>query len=160
MQELLISVVITVYNKEKYIEECILSIINQTYQNLEILVINDGSTDKSLELIKLYEKKDNRIKIICTNNQGCSNARNVGINNFTGEYLIFIDGDDVCMPNMIKSMYSSLTNYNADICVCNVLRINGDEVITQAHENDYYICLDEYGKNDYIRNFFFNGSVK
>lgn len=156
MQELLISVVVTVYNKEKYFEECILSIINQSYQNLEILVINDGSTDKSLELMEIYEKIDNRIKIICTSNQGCSNARNIGINNFTGEYLVFIDGDDICMPDMIKSLYSSLIKYNADICVCNVLRINGDEVTTQTHDDDYYICLDEYGKNDYIRNFLFN----
>ena len=90
----LISIIIPVYNVEKYLEECIESVINQTYRNLEIILVDDGSTDKCLETCKEYEKRDNRIKVIHQENAGVSVARNVGIDFSTGQYIGFVDSDD------------------------------------------------------------------
>ncbi|UPA31238.1 glycosyltransferase [Terrisporobacter glycolicus] len=107
-----VSIVIPVYNTEKYIEQCVNSIINQSYKNIEILLINDGSTDKSDIIIENYRIVDTRIKIINQNNQGAAKARNVGIQNSTGQYIIFIDSDDYwddtnCIEKMIKNMIES-----------------------------------------------------
>ena len=91
----MISVIIPVYNGEKYLEECLDSILNQTYTNLEIIIVNDGSTDNSLKMCRKYQKKDKRIKIINTENYGVSHARNIGIKESKGEYLYFMDCDDL-----------------------------------------------------------------
>ena len=103
----LISIIINVYNGEKYIKKCLDSVINQTYKNLEILIINDGSTDKTLEICKKY--KDERIKIITTENQGLSFSRNVGIDNAGGEYLYFVDADDFIREISIRKRKNSIT---------------------------------------------------
>ncbi len=91
----LLSVIIPVYNVEEYLTECLESIVNQTYRNLEIIVINDGSTDNSISIIKQYEKKDNRIIVIDKINGGLSSARNAGLEAMTGSLVTFVDGDDV-----------------------------------------------------------------
>ena len=90
--DLKVSIIIPVYNSEEYIKRCLESVINQTYKNLEILIINDGSKDKSDEIIKSY--KDDRIKYITQENRGLSGARNTGIDNSTGDYIMFLDSDD------------------------------------------------------------------
>ncbi|MGL6105767.1 glycosyltransferase family 2 protein [Romboutsia sp.] len=89
-----ISVIVPVYNVEKYLERCLNSLLNQTYKNLEIILINDGSTDSSEEIRKKYSKQDEKIKFISQENKGIAETRNVGIKNSTGEYIAFLDSDD------------------------------------------------------------------
>lgn len=113
-----ISTIVPVYNVEKYLTKCIDSIINQTYKDLEIILVDDGSTDNSGQICDQYAKKDNRIKVIHKENGGLSDARNVGIKNSTGEYLSFIDSDDYIDKDMIECLYNAITNTNSDIAVC------------------------------------------
>lgn len=156
MLEQLVSVIITVYNLEKYLEDCILSVINQTYKNIEIIIVNDGSIDESSNIINKYRKVDKRINVIDSSNKGLSNARNIGMDYASGEYIIFIDGDDICLPKMVEIMYSTLIKKNADICICNVIRINDNIITTQAHEDDYCLDIDAYDRRRYIYDFFYN----
>lgn len=104
----LISVIIPVYNVEKYLKECIESVLEQTYSNLEILLIDDGSTDKSLEICESYANIDERIVVIHQINKGLSSARNIGIENACGEYLVFVDSDDCINKMMIEKLYIAL----------------------------------------------------
>ncbi|OEH92144.1 glycosyltransferase family 2 protein [Bacillus solimangrovi] len=90
----LFTIIIPIYNVEKYLEECINSVINQTYKNLDIILVNDGSQDKSLEICKQYKKSDTRINLISKTNGGLSSARNVGLENARGKYVMFLDSDD------------------------------------------------------------------
>ncbi len=111
----LISIIIPVYNASKYLDKCITSILNQTYKNLEILLINDGSTDYSLDICNSYEKKDKRIKVINKKNEGVSKTRNVGIKHSTGDYLMFVDSDDYLHEKYIEKMYFYLKKHNLDL---------------------------------------------
>lgn len=117
--EPLVSMVIPVYNVEKYLEKCLISIINQTYKNIEIILVDDGSSDCSGVICEKFAKKDGRIHIIKKKNGGLSDARNVGINNSRGDYICFVDSDDYVDKNYVLKMYSSLLTNNADICICN-----------------------------------------
>ena len=90
-----ISIIVPIYNCEKYLKRCLESIINQTYNNLEIILLNDGSSDNSLKIIKEYKKKDNRIIVIDKKNTGVSDTRNIGIQKASGKYICFCDSDDV-----------------------------------------------------------------
>lgn len=117
----LISVIINAYNSEKFIKKCLDSVLNQTYENLEILVINDGSTDKTLDIVKSY--KDSRINIITTKNQGLSLSRNTGIDNAKGEYLYFVDADDFIEKDTIEYLYNLCKTYNVDFATTNALVI-------------------------------------
>ena len=114
----LISVVIPVYNVEKYIDECLESVLNQTYYNLEIILVDDGSTDKSGKICDKYQKKDSRIKVIHKKNGGLSDARNVGIKNSTGKYITFIDSDDTIAIDFISYLYNLIIKYNVDMSIC------------------------------------------
>lgn len=117
----LITIIINVYNGEKYLKKCLDSIINQTYKNLEILIINDGSTDRTLEICKSY--KDERIKIITTKNQGLSLSRNTGIDNAKGKYLYFIDADDFIELDTIEFLFNLNQKYNCTISTCKAMDI-------------------------------------
>ena len=117
----LITIVINVYNGEKYIRKCLDSVINQTYKNLEILIINDGSTDNTLSICESY--KDERIRIITTKNLWLSLSRNVGIENAKGKYLYFIDADDLIDKDTIEYLYNLCAKYNKDISTSNKLMI-------------------------------------
>ena len=117
----LISVIINVYNGEKYIEKCLDSIINQTYKNLEIIIVNDGSTDNTLNICQKYE--DKRIKIINQKNIGLSLSRNVGLDNASGEYVYFIDCDDFVEKDVIEYLYKLSKKYNASVSTCNPMDI-------------------------------------
>lgn len=100
--DILISVIIPVYNAEKYLKTCLNSIINQIYENLEIICVDDGSTDHSLDILRFYEKKDKRIKVYTQKNSGPSAARNNALNHATGEYISFVDADDFLVENAYK----------------------------------------------------------
>ncbi len=117
-----ISVVVPVYNTSIYLKECLESLIGQTYKDLEIICINDGSTDNSLEILKEFQKKDNRIKIITQENQGLSTARNKGISEAKGEYISFIDSDDWIDLNFYEKLINALEEQNADIAAGNIIR--------------------------------------
>lgn len=114
----MVSVIIPVYNVEKYLKECLDSIINQTYKDIEILIVNDGSTDGSLNICNKYAEKDKRIQIISQNNEGLSAARNAAIKIAKGEYLTFVDSDDFISLDMIEYLYLMLNESNADMAVC------------------------------------------
>ena len=97
-----VSIVIPVYNAEKYLEECLNSIVNQTYRNIEIILINDGSKDNSFSICQRYAQNDSRIKLINQENSGVSKTRNRGIDEATGKYILFVDSDDFCEHDMVK----------------------------------------------------------
>lgn len=103
----LISVIVPIYNSEKYLKRCIESIVKQKYDNIEIILINDGSTDNSLKIIEEFMKKDNRIVLINQENQGVSNSRNRGIEASKGKYIIFIDSDDYILEDYIDNLMSN-----------------------------------------------------
>lgn len=114
----LISVIIPIYNTENYFKRCIESIINQTYTNLEIILINDGSTDNSIQICREYEKKDKRIILIDKKNTGVSDSRNYGLNIATGKYISFIDSDDFLELNMYEQLIESIENNKAELAIC------------------------------------------
>lgn len=114
----LISVIIPIYNSDKYLARCIDSICKQTYTNLEIILVNDGSTDNSINICKESANKDKRISIFDIPNGGVSNARNTGLKNASGEYIQFIDSDDYVSNNYIESLFNSLTSTNSGLVVC------------------------------------------
>ena len=120
----LISVIIPVYNTEKYISRCLDSIIKNEYQDLEIICINDGSTDNSLSILKDYQNIDNRIMIIDVPNGGVSKARNLGLDKATGEYICFIDSDDWVHKQFFLSLVYGIEQTSADIAVCELKRIS------------------------------------
>lgn len=111
----LISIIIPAYNVGKYIKKCITSAVQQTYSNIEVIVINDGSNDNTPETIDEIAKKDNRIKVIHKQNSGVSDTRNVGIKESKGDYLIFIDGDDYISCNYVDYMYSMIESTDAEM---------------------------------------------
>ena len=118
MRTPLISVIIPVYNVEKYLRRCLDSVIAQTYQNLEIICVDDGSIDDSGKICDQYAVQDARIKVIHQENQGLSAARNKGLDAAEGEYIAFVDSDDYILEDMYKKMLDKLLNYNVDLCVC------------------------------------------
>ena len=134
--EELISVIIPVYNKEKYIKETIISIINQTYSNLEIIIVNDGSTDTSKDICVQFQKKDNRIKLINTDNHGAGHARNIGINTAKGKYISFIDADDYIDKDYYNILYNMIAKYEADIAECKYIRVKQNEKNIQNKKED------------------------
>lgn len=116
----LISIIMPVYNAEKYLKRSIESIINQTYKDIEIILVNDGSTDGSLNICADYQKKDNRIKVINQKNSGVSAARNRGIDEATGNYIMFIDSDDYIEENMIEDMAGKITDNDIDLVISGI----------------------------------------
>jgi len=119
-----ISVIVPVYNVEKYIEKCLESIINQTFKDIEIIVVNDGTKDNSIKIIE--EKfKDKRIKIYNKENGGAASAKNYGIKKATGEYLFFIDGDDF-IEECLKEMYEKAKKENSDLVICDYYKLYED----------------------------------
>ncbi|TPN89144.1 glycosyltransferase family 2 protein [Aquimarina algicola] len=116
----LISVIVPIYNSEKYLSRCIKSICDQTYNNIEIILVNDGSKDTSLSICKEYKANNDRIKVIDIPNGGVSNARNTGLAVAKGEYIQFIDSDDYVAANYIERLLSVLEKQNAQLAVCSI----------------------------------------
>ena len=113
-----ISVIVPVYNAKNYIEKTLNSILSQSIDSLEIIVINDGSTDGSKDILDYYDKTYSNIKVIHQENKGVSISRNLGILLATGEYIGFVDSDDLLDEKMYESMYKKAISYDADICIC------------------------------------------
>ena len=122
----LISIIVPFYNVENYLEGCLDSIVNQTYENLEIILVNDGSTDNSLKICKRYAKHDKRIKVIDKDHSGVAATRNAGLDAVTGEYIGFVDSDDFIDENMYMKLYNSMIENNCDMATCNFYRVYND----------------------------------
>jgi len=128
-----ITVIVPVYNVENYLNKCLDSLINQTYKNLEIIVINDGSTDNSGEICQGYAQKDNRIIYVEQENGGQSEARNMGLDRMTGSYVTFVDSDDWVELDYVENLYKKITEYQADIAVGNYYSFNEAEGMYYFH---------------------------
>lgn len=151
----MISVIVPVYNVEKYLEKCIKSIAGQTYSNLEILLIDDGSTDNSGALCDEYAKNDSRIRVIHKENGGLSDARNTGIVHSTGDYLVFVDSDDYVHSEFIEKLYNAMKKSDSDMSICNFSRVFDHDKI-----NDNEVCVDEViTSRQAIQKLFEKGSV-
>lgn len=142
---MLVSIIIPVYNVEDYLERCLDSVIKQTYKNIEIIVVNDGSTDNSYEIMNSF--KDSRLRIITKPNGGLSSARNEGLKYATGDYVTFIDSDDWVSNMMIESMVEKATKYDADI-VCVDEKVTDGSFIVDHSKEDYHMfygddCLSQ-----------------
>lgn len=154
MQDPLISVIVPVYNVGNYLARCIESIIGQTYKKLEIILVDDGSTDNSSEICDRYKKSDERIKVIHKCNGGLSSARNAGIEIAAGEYLAFVDSDDWILSHHIESLYSLLSEANVLMAICqsqkvyseadanSIANISGHKLL--AKEKVMYAALTQY----------------
>lgn len=129
MEKPLVSIIVPIYNVEKYLPKCLESIKNQTYDNLEILLVNDGSTDNSGKYIDDMQKKESRVKVISKTNGGLSSARNIGLDNCMGEYVCFIDSDDWVDKNFVRHLVEANEKYGSDIAICNIVYIYEDGVL-------------------------------
>ena len=130
MNNPLISIIVPIYNVEVYIRNCVDSILGQSYENIEIILVDDGSPDNCGDICDEYGSKDKRIKVIHKKNGGLSSARNAGIDIATGDYLGFIDSDDWIESDMYESLYTALTSHKADISVCGRYIVEGSRITT------------------------------
>ena len=147
----LISIIIPIYNMENYIDFCFKSILNQTLQDIEIICVDDGSTDKSLEILKEYAKKDSRIKILTQQNSGAGKARNKGILESTGEFISFIDSDDYYpSKDTLKHMYEAAKNNNALICGGSLFELRGKKIDISSKKYDKNYLFHRDGFINYI----------
>lgn len=155
----IISVIIPVYNVEKYLCRCIDSVLSQTYKNIEVILVDDGSTDGSSDICNDYQLKDSRIKVIHTTNGGVSNARNIGIDVSTGKYIGFVDSDDWISSDMYEKLYNEMIRNNADIVQCSFLFVNEkNESIKPFDKNDINkICDKSEGISRLVDENFISG---
>ena len=132
----MVSVIVPVYNVERYLRKCIESILNQTYQDLEVILVDDGSKDCSGNICDEYAAKDARIRVIHKENGGLSDARNCGIDVAKGEYLLFVDSDDFIHSQMLEVLYDAMQDIGADISVCNFLNVPEGQDLQQETITD------------------------
>ena len=144
----IISIIVPIYNVEKYLPQCLDSIINQTYKNLEIILIDDGSTDNSGKICDKYKLLDNRIIVIHKSNGGLSDARNTGIKIATGDYISFVDSDDFIDKNMYTILFQKINTTNADIIWYNHYNYQSSNEISKSsifvQEKQYLLPKDNY----------------
>ena len=134
----LVTVVVPVYNVEKYLKRCVDSLINQTYKNLEIILVDDGSTDNSGKLCNDYAKDDSRIKVVHKKNGGLSDARNAGIDIASGKYVSFVDSDDYVNNDFIKILFQGLVKYNTKISISDIcIMYDTGEMIDESNSTIY-----------------------
>ena len=131
-----ISVIVPIYNAELYLEQCIESVLNQTLRDIELLLIDDGSTDNSFLICEKYKKRDNRIQLYTNKNVGQGLERNFGIKKSTGEYIAFLDSDDQYKENMLEKLYQRAIETNADMVSCRIVDIHDGKIIKEHPLND------------------------
>lgn len=150
MNNPLVSVIVPIYNVEQYLKTCIDSIVNQTYSNLEVILVDDGSPDRCPEICDEYAKNDNRIKVIHQKNGGLAHARNVGIANSNGGYLTFVDSDDYVSNDYVECLYKGLIESNADISIASFIVFKESEPSSATLEKVPFV---EVTKNDYFKEY-------
>lgn len=131
----LISVIVPIYNVEKYLQKCVDSIINQTYKNLEIILVDDGSPDNCPKMCDDYAEKDSRIKVVHKENGGLSDARNVGMEVATGEYVSFIDSDDYISLDFYETLLETIVDNDSDIVECGVVKFYENEKFDKYNDD-------------------------
>lgn len=144
----MISVIVPVYNVEKYLHKCVDSIINQTYKDLEIILVDDGSPDNCPKICDEYAQKDNRIKVIHKENGGLSSARNAGLQVAIGDYIAFVDSDDYIDEHMYEKMYQAIQSSKCDICMCGckIVKEQGKVLYQSSFACDMYNINEIIGK--------------
>ncbi len=161
------SIIIPIYNKEDYIDKCIDSIINQTFSNFEVVIINDGSTDNSSN--KLNDITDSRFKVISISNGGVSNARNIGISESTGQYIIFIDADDYIATEYLSTIHQALQQYQVDLLIFGLSKVFENNNIVKliphktghiSHQEFIDSYMSEFERLDGIYGFVCNKAIK
>ena len=159
MSKPLLSIIVPVYNVEKYIERCIKSILNQSFTNFELILVDDGSPDNCGKICDEYKKKDSRIKVIHKKNGGLSDARNVGIERAKGEYIAFVDSDDFINKYMYEILYKNAKKWDADISICNFKMVCENDRID---EDISVICEDAkvYGRNEALNKLYSNENLQ
>ncbi len=133
----LISIVVPVYNCEKYLKECLESLCSQTYKNIEIICVDDGSTDSSVDLLKSIAEKDSRVKILSQKNAGAGAARNYGLSVAQGKYIYFFDADDIAINNLLQLAYNRAQETDADIVAFNGYTFTNDDISTKKIKPGY-----------------------
>ena len=160
----LISILVPVYNVANYLPRCLDSIRNQTYQNLEIVLVDDGSTDTSGAICDAYAKKDSRIHVIHQVNQGRSMARNIGIEASTGDYVLFVDSDDWIEKDMVEYLYQKIKDTGAEISLCGYANIDEKNIKTNVTYKEQVLSgeqmLEELCRDDKIKNYLWNQLIE
>ena len=152
-----ISIIIPIYNSENFIKLCLNSLINQTFKNFEIICINDGSTDNTLKILKKYEKQDNRIHVYTQNNKGAGTARNFGMEKSKGEYLMFLDSDDIFESIMLEELYIKIKNNDLEIVICNSIDFEDKNWKKKRVEKKFYddiLWNETFSSLDLYKDFF------
>lgn len=152
----MISIIVPIYNVEKYLDKCLGSIVNQTYKNIEIILVNNGSTDNSLNIAEKWKYRDNRIKVFSIDNKGVSYARNYGIKVSNGNYIAFIDSDDWIDRDMYETLIEGIIRYNADIAQCSYYVNSKDEQVLIKKDKENLLLNNAEGvKNILTADIFF-----
>lgn len=154
-----ISIIVPVYQVEKYLNECITSIVNQTYRNLEIILVDDGSTDCCPKLCDIWAEKDQRIRVIHKKNGGLSDARNKGLEVSTGEYIGFVDSDDRIREDMYEKLYESLEKYHAEIAECGTVYFTDESIIRKVCQKKIICCSNQEAMEGLISDTVFHQTV-
>lgn len=153
MEKNKISVIVPIYNVEKYLDKCINSIVNQTYQNLEIILVDDGSPDKCYQICDEWAKKDARINVIHKKNGGVSSARNAGLDVATGDFIGFVDGDDIIAPDFYETLADEAEKNSADISAC-FFKYYNDDYSVQKHAECYIKSQKSYTSYELLNDYF------
>jgi glycosyltransferase involved in cell wall biosynthesis len=141
----LISIIIPVYNVEKYLHECVDSVLHQTYRNLEVILVDDGSSDRCPQICDEYAEKDIRIKVIHKRNSGQSDARNAGFEIATGDYVYFLDSDDYLAETAMEELYDAAEKVQADFVLFGAACIFENETVRQIYSKNDMMCKQQYG---------------
>lgn len=158
----LVSVIVPIYKVEKYLRRAVDSIINQTYDNLEIILVEDGSPDCCGQICDEYAKKDSRVQVIHKQNGGLSDARNAGLDVMTGEYVVFVDSDDYIAPYFISELYRAIMETEADVSFCQYAVVTKEDMSEEktslfAPQNIHYTdFIDVYEQHDLLVNMYDN----
>ena len=156
MKNDLISIIIPVYKVEKYLEKCIESVLKQTYTNLQIILVDDGSPDNCGKICDEYAKKDSRIEVIHKINGGLSDARNVGINRANGRYIGFVDSDDYIKEDMYEKLINLIKEYDADISICNLYDVIDGKEYVRNKDNG----IHEYSRIDILKEILLDKNIQ
>ena len=165
MKDPVVSVIIPVYNTAQYLPACIDSVLSQTYASLELFLVDDGSTDESLEICQKYAQADARVVVMTKENGGQGTARNMALDRMTGEYILFVDSDDCIQPTMLEDMLSQMHLHNAELGVCSYERHTFTGVTKmggsgQIQVLDNYGLMRDYVATDHIRTMLCNKLYK
>lgn len=155
-EKALISIIIPVYKVEKYLEKCIQSVINQTYENLQIILVDDGSPDNCGKICDEYAERDQRIEVIHKSNGGLSDARNKGLEIAKGEYIGFVDSDDYIEADMYEVLYNLLKQYNADVSICNFYTVSQGKISIKNADNG----INEYNRIEILKEILLDKNIQ